>query len=1532
MFRRHQHFAFRNGSRIRKKGQDHRLVYRRQFWVEKLEDRYLLSASSPAATSLSPPAASYDQADTFLLHSDPTATKKIYLDFHGKVVNGTSWNTQYTHGAPIDALAFDLDGNPLNFDGEWDTIQNVWEQVSELFRPFDVDVTTEDPTVANPGALFDSGGADNTWGIRVLIGGNNTDWYVPNGGAASDVNVAQNTFHSLNNEVPAFVFADQLLGDPRALSLAAANAVGTTLGLQQVGQYRYYQNITNNPPTSVTIHDTHYAGHGLSDDTSDFDPIGNQYYSPTTSWNSIMGEINPEVGLTQWSRGEYFNADTSQDELAVITSPQNGFGYRADDHANTFNTTTAADALAVSPDEDFPLQQDELSGKGIIEQNTDKDFFSFTVGDIGQIVDLNIDPFYNGANLDILATIYSSSGTAIATSNPLSDIRAGSDTFTDTFANENPDITPGWKVQLQSDPSGNPVSYTDDNGDVYGLVSLNPTVHGTSTYISKLMLQPGTYYLSVEGTGKPVTYLDGTDEAWLTAQMDPTLANPLPDSSVHPGPVVRAVNNGKTGYFTPNPDPTKPPIFTAVPLSPDNSDYGYSNYGSLGYYQITGTISKNLVVGVDFDVPGGNAPPNWNSFTGTAGPEFTIKNLISEAGVSVPYQLSISTTGTSIDTFASPDPIDNADLPDHAVPLDELGGYIAGQNETTTFTWSNLQPWSYHKVYVFGHAGVDAINDVTITGGVLNGNPQTFSFTQDISADGLIVNNGPPSNADLETFAYTVLSDGSGQITISVTNEPGSEFAVAGLAIAPTMPIGPALNGSISGQKWNDDGGGDPTKADNHIKDPGESGLQGFIVYLDLNNNGELDKITTPDSPDQTLTQASTDIPQAIPDEDIVGVKSALDFTGVGTIEDVNVTLDITHTYDADLHATLISPTGTRVNLFANVGSSGDNFHNTTFDDSALIPITADTAPFTGTYQPQQPLSTFNNESAFGTWKLELIDDAIGDTGVLNSWSITVKLKGQQGTTQYLEPEVATDASGDYSFTNLPPGPYNVREYIQPDQVLAGWQQTWAPPPVTVTSGEDVTDVDFGNWIPTARAGSIQGQVFNDANRDGVKDPGDAGLPGTIVYIDSNNNGVRDIANTPTVIASTDVPKPILDFKTIQSQVTVGSLGSIFNVEVTLDVTHSFVADLDAYLVSPSGTQVHLFGGVGGQYNDFHNLTLSDNAARSITSIGFNDLPYSGTWQPQESLSKVFGEDAKGIWTLVISDTAAFDQGTLNSWSLTFTSGELFRTTDENGNYEFDNLAAGPYTVREELPSGWLQVPPAVTSIPAAIWSNSQWVVTVATTNNDVENVNFGNHTIVDLPGDFNRDGFVDAADYIVWRRTLGSTVTDYLGADGNGNGVVDQADFNVWRANFGRSLAAPITSPGSGSSMLLAPAAGGLSVESSGASLRTAVTEAIAPSSPKVGSTTGGISSALLATSQETVGGSFHDDKQVSQPGVASVAQNDLALLAWLATSAESDRPRADVSLSDDGLSAPRICDEPETVDVAFEMLEGNALASAAI
>jgi hypothetical protein len=64
--------------------------------------------------------------------------------------------------------------------------------------------------------------------------------------------------------------------------------------------------------------------------------------------------------------------------------------------------------------------------------------------------------------------------------------------------------------------------------------------------------------------------------------------------------------------------------------------------------------------------------------------------------------------------------------------------------------------------------------------------------------------------------------------------------------------------------------------------------------------------------------------------------------------------------------------------------------------------------------------------------------------------------------------------------------------------------------------------------------------------------------------------------------------------------------------------------------------------------------------------------------------------------------------------------------------------------------------------------------------------------TSPELPGDYDLDGEVDDADYLLWKQQFGSMVAVYSGSDGNGNGGVDAADYTVWRDNFGS--AAPST------------------------------------------------------------------------------------------------------------------------------------------
>jgi hypothetical protein len=81
-----------------------------------------------------------------------------------------------------------------------------------------------------------------------------------------------------------------------------------------------------------------------------------------------------------------------------------------------------------------------------------------------------------------------------------------------------------------------------------------------------------------------------------------------------------------------------------------------------------------------------------------------------------------------------------------------------------------------------------------------------------------------------------------------------------------------------------------------------------------------------------------------------------------------------------------------------------------------------------------------------------------------------------------------------------------------------------------------------------------------------------------------------------------------------------------------------------------------------------------------------------------------------------------------------------------------------------------------------------------------VHGVNTMNSTRISQ-GDYNSNGRADAADYVLWRKTLGASVGSFNSPDGSGNAVVDQADYNVWRSHFGQTFPAAGAGSGSGES-----------------------------------------------------------------------------------------------------------------------------------
>ena len=123
---------------------------------------------------------------------------------------------------------------------------------------------------------------------------------------------------------------------------------------------------------------------------------------------------------------------------------------------------------------------------------------------------------------------------------------------------------------------------------------------------------------------------------------------------------------------------------------------------------------------------------------------------------------------------------------------------------------------------------------------------------------------------------------------------------------------------------------------------------------------------------------------------DNLTVNDSIGVAAAGMVKKVVFQVNLTHTWDADVDISLKSPAGPILDISSDNGSLGDNYTNTIFDDACATLVTAGVAPFTGCYKPEVLLSTVNNQTAAGTWVLGIGDDATGDTGTLNSWTLAM--------------------------------------------------------------------------------------------------------------------------------------------------------------------------------------------------------------------------------------------------------------------------------------------------------------------------------------------------------------------------------------------------------------------------------------------------------------------------------------------------------------------------------------------------------------
>lgn len=303
-----------------------------------------------------------------VLNSLLGASVSLYLDFDGDFT--ASWGSFSNITTP----AFDQDGDATTFNtAEIASMQAIWQQVAEDYAPFNINVTTVLP------ASFANGVA-----LRVAIGGDGL-W---SGGTYGGISYISSFTNSIVNT--AFVFTKNLgNGNARYTGEAVSHESGHGFGLQHQSLY-----------SGTTKTQEYYAGPG--DGRAPI--MGNSYSATRGLW---------------WNGTSSVSSSTIQDDMAVIASATNGFGYRADDFGNT---AASATPLTVSGN--------SVSATGLIGTTADKDFFSFSTG-AGQVT-LTVTPPAGYGNLDARLELWDSAGTTLLAS---ADSTTGFDgTITTTLA------------------------------------------------------------------------------------------------------------------------------------------------------------------------------------------------------------------------------------------------------------------------------------------------------------------------------------------------------------------------------------------------------------------------------------------------------------------------------------------------------------------------------------------------------------------------------------------------------------------------------------------------------------------------------------------------------------------------------------------------------------------------------------------------------------------------------------------------------------------------------------------------------------------------------------------------------------------------------------------------------------------------------------------------------------------------------------------------------------------------------------------
>ncbi|HOP23504.1 MAG TPA: proprotein convertase P-domain-containing protein [Gammaproteobacteria bacterium] len=217
---------------------------------------------------------------------------------------------------------------------------------------------------------------------------------------------------------------------------------------------------------------------------------------------------------------------------------------------------------------------------------------------------------------------------------------------------------------------------------------------------------------------------------------------------------------------------------------------------------------------------------------------------------------------------------------------------------------------------------------------------------------------------------------------------------------------------------------------------------------------------------------------------------------------------------------------------------------------------------------------------------------------------------------------------------------------------------------VDVDPANTVTDFAYTNLVtatPLVPEEALAAFIGEDPNGTWLLDIADDTGADTGILINwsldiSTLDG--DLVNDSVVTNTSNPAAAINDNTLLQDTIAVNTVNTVIcDLSVETSITHTWSADLEISLISPSGTEVRITTDNGaGNDNVFNGTVWDDNADTPVTDATYSNGVTATPLVPEAAFGAFIGENPNGNWTLNIFDDANGDTGNLASWTLDITT------------------------------------------------------------------------------------------------------------------------------------------------------------------------------------------------------------------------------------------------------------------------------------